>query len=320
MFPRLSRERRVPHWLMRIPPWCPVVLAVGALASPATAQQLPFSRAVDAGPTAHVAIETDRGQVDVSGADIPAIEVTGTVVVRMGWKVPADALALAKAAAAAPPITSTGNRLSLALPRDERTRRAVLIHWRVKVPRRSHVEVRAESGEVRLARLAGRVQVDAGSSAVTIDDATGGVSVTGRSGAIALAGLAGAVRVRTGSGGVRIGMAGAGTVDVESRSSAIAVAQATAGVAARSGSGAIEVSGRPTGNWEVETHSSQITLEVPRDADCRLDLRSRSGKVESELSPRSGQDTHAVVSEPGPGPVVTARSGSGAITLRTRLR
>jgi hypothetical protein len=310
----------VPHWLMRIPPWCPAVLAVGALASPAAAQQLPFSRTVDAGPTPHVAIVTDRGRVDVSGADIPAIEVTGTVVVRTGWNVPPDALALAKAIAAAPPIATTRNRVSLALPRDERTRRGVVIHWRVKVPRRTHAEVRTESGEVRLARLVGRVRVDAGSSAVTIDDATGGVSVTGLSGTIALAGLAGAVRVRTGSGGVRIGMAGAGTVDVESRSSAIAVAQATAGVAAKSGSGAIEVSGRPTGTWKVETQSSQITLEVPPDADCRLDLRSRLGKVESELAPRSGRDTHAVVSDPGPGPVVTARSGSGAITLRTRLR
>jgi DUF4097 and DUF4098 domain-containing protein YvlB len=290
------------------------------VAWPVTAQQVPFARTLDAGPTPHLAIETARGQVEVTGADIPAVEVTGTVVVRLGWNVPADAAALAKAAAAAPPIATTGSKIDLTLPRDERTRRAVLIHWRVKVPRRARVEVRTDSGEVHLARVAGPVRIDAGSSAVTVDDATGGLSVTGRSGALTLAGLAGDIRVRTGSGSVRIAMAGAGVVDVESRSSAIAVAQATAGLVARSGSGAIDVSGRPTGNWEIETRSSQITVEVPRDADCRLDLRSRSGKVASELPPRRDRDTHAVVSPPGPGPVVTARSGSGAIILRTSLR
>lgn len=308
----------VAHWPMRTT-IVAIAVALGGLAglpAPGRAQSFPFSRAVDAGTSPAVTIETLGGQVDVSAGDGP-VAVEGTVVVRLGWNVPADAPALARAVAAAPPIAVTDGDVRLTLPADTRSRAAVLIHWRVRVPTMARVTVRTRSGEVRLAGLGAPARVRSGSGLVTAHAVRGGVAVEGQSGAIALDGLAGDVHVRTGSGDVRIAMAGAGAVDVATRSSAIDVQGASSGLRAVSGSGAIEVAGSPGADWFLETSSSRITIRTPGQQDYRLDLRSRSGRVASDRSSdRSGE--HALVSDVGTGVLITARSGSGAIALRTQ--
>ena len=289
-------------------------LPLGVVSS-AAGQSLPFSRPLQTGAAPSVTIETTRGQIDVRGTDGP-LQVEGTVDVRVGWNVPADAVSLARAAAAAPPIEVNGDQVRLKLPADQRTRDAVIIHWRVRVPRAARVVLQTQSGAVRLADVSGAARIRSGSSGITVRDARGGLEVDGQSGAIDLTGLAGPVRVLTGSGGVRVGMGGEGTVDAETQSSAIVIDGATAGVRARSGSGAIEVAGTPTGDWQAETRSSQIHFLVPQGTTLRLDLRSRSGRVTSNLGSDGTANDHAVEGG-GSGPLITARSGSGAITVKT---
>ena len=317
MFPRSSREESaVPHWTMQ--PTLVGIAALGALAgfvAPLSAQTFPFSRTLDASAAEVLAIETTRGRIDVSSGSGPLL-VEGTVVVRIGWNVPVDAPRRARAVAASPPIELTGEQVRLTLPADARDRDAVTIHWRVRVPPTMKVDVRTQSGEVRMADLGAPAGVQSGSGAISVRGARGGIAVTGQSGAIELARLAGDVRVRTGSGNVRIDMAGPGAVDVATSSSAIDVQGAGAGVQATSGSGAIRIAGTPTADWFVETSSSRIVL-LPGRENYRLDLQSRSGRITSD---RSGDVSggHALVQEAGAGALLTARSGSGAIELRSR--
>ncbi|HTV00174.1 MAG TPA: DUF4097 family beta strand repeat-containing protein, partial [Luteitalea sp.] len=247
---------------MRTPVLVPALVLSLGLGASAQAQQVPFSQTVDAGAAPTVAIETTRGQVEVTGADVPRLEVAGTVVVRLGLNVPADALDLARAVAKAPPVTVTGSQVRLSLPADERARQAVIVHWRVRVPRAAAVDIRTASGEIRLSDVRGAARADTGSGAVSVIGATGGLTVASRSSAIDLARLAGDVRVRSGSGSVRIAMSGPGAIDAETRSSAIEIDGASASLQARSGSGAIEVGGRPTADWQIETRSSQIRIEA----------------------------------------------------------
>lgn len=298
----------------------PVLIALVSLgtltgfAPSSSAQSFPFSRTLDASGLGAIAVETTGGRIDVSAGDGP-LRVEGTVVVRNGWNVPADAPARARAVAEAPPIALTGRHVRLSLPADARDRDAVTIHWRVRVPHTMTVDVRTQSGDARLTDLGAAAEVQSGSGAIAVRGARGDVIVNGQSGAIDLARLAGAVRVRTGSGQVRIGMAGPGAVDVATRSSAIDVHGVAAGLRATSGSGAIRVSGTPAADWFVQTSSSRIILMPGRDA-YRVDLQSRSGRVTSDR-PGDVSGERALVRQTGAGALVTARSGSGAIELRS---
>ncbi len=287
--------------------------ALGGAAAPVHAQSFPLSQSVDVGPAASLVVETTRGRVEVTTGDGP-MRVEGEVVVRLGWNVPADAPARARALAAAPPIDVRGTTVHLGYADDERTRDAVVVHWRVRVPRDTTVNVQTTSGEVRVAGVAAPVRVRSGSGATTVRDAHGGVDIEGRSGAIDLDHVTGAVSVRSGSGAVRIDMAGTGAVDVTTRSSAIEVHGAASALRATSGSGAIRVGGTPTADWYVETRSSRITILTDRDA-YGLDLRSRSGRVTSDRA-GDGSDTHELRQAAAGGVTITARSGSGAIDLR----
>ena len=304
---------------MHTPAVIPALLVVLGCAASVQAQQVPFTQSLDAGAAPAVTVDTTRGQVEVAGADVQRIEVDGIAVVRLGWNVPADALALARAVAKAPPVMVSGSQVRFALPTDERTRQAVIVHWRIRVPRAATVDIRTTSGEIRLSDVRGTARVETGSGAVSVVGATGGLTAGSRSSAIDLARMAGDVRVRSGSGSVRIAMAGSGAVDAETRSSAIEIDGASASLQARSGSGAIDVSGRPTGDWHVETRSSQIRIDAAAPATFRQDLFSRSGHVQSDVAGDRGSTEHAIVTASGSGPVVTARSGSGAITLRTSV-
>ncbi len=308
--PRATRARLAARGLPAVGLACAILLA----AAPAGAQSFPLSQAVDVGPEATLVVDTARGRVEVTTGDGP-IRVEGDVVVRMGWNVPADAPARARAVAAAPPIDVRGSSVLLGYPTEARTRNAVIIHWRVRVPRSTKVDVQTVSGEVRVAGVDAPVRVRSGSGATTVRDAHGGVTVVGRSGAIVLDRVAGDVEVRSGSGAVDIDMAAAGAVDVTTQSSAIEVDGASSALRASSGSGTIRVGGAPAADWYLETRSSRITI-APDRGGYGLDLRSRSGRVTSDLTGDVATE-HELRRAADNGAVITARSGSGAIDLRT---
>jgi hypothetical protein len=60
-------------------------------AAPASAQRLPFERAFDVKSPATLEVSTDRGKIDVTVGEQDHIVVVGTVTIRIGWDVPADA-------------------------------------------------------------------------------------------------------------------------------------------------------------------------------------------------------------------------------------
>ena len=294
------------------------LLTAGALlvpAAPAAGQSYPFSRPLDARAARVLVVDTTRGRVEVIATDgSPVIE--GVATVRLGWNVPADAPALARAAAETPPIALADGEVRLTYPADRRPRESVIFHWRVSVPPTMAVRVQTASGEVTLAGLGAPARVSSGSGAVSARGLRGGIDVDGRSGSVELVRITGDVGVRTDSGAVHVGMDGAGAVAVTTRSSSIEVDGAASGVRATSGSGAVSVAGTPAADWFLETRSSRIVL-APRGAPFRLDLRSRSGRVSSG---RPGEESapHAVVDgQDAAGALITARSGSGAIDVRS---
>src|SRR5215510_4619006 len=107
-----------------------MVLARAALAAcvlaaasvPAEAQRVPFERTFDVGSAPTLDVMTDRGKIDISVGDPGRVVVQGTVTVREGFNVPADALAIARRVAEHPPVEIDGAAIRLRTPTGDEER------------------------------------------------------------------------------------------------------------------------------------------------------------------------------------------------------
>jgi hypothetical protein len=310
-----------------------VILA--ALATPARAQRMPFERSIDTLAPPVLDVETERGRIEVVAGEPGRVVIAGTVTVRTGFAVPADAAAIAKTVAEHPPIAQDGVTIRLRPPADETARRAVTVSYRVTVPKGTRVVARSGSGATTISGVGGEVSVktgsaaielrdlgsdvkaESGSGAITIAGIRGGLEVRTGSGAIRAAGLTGAVTARTGSGAIDIAMAGDGAADVETGSSAITLRGLRGALTARSGSGHVRAEGVPSGPWHVSTSSSAIEVRLAAAARAALRASSGSGSVRIQGGGFKGTQAKELVvgAIGGGGPEVRLESHSGSIRV-----
>ena len=85
-------------------------------AVPAAAQRLSFERAIDVMPGATLDVSTIRGKIAVRADDGRQIRIDGTVTVRVGVTVPANALELAQRVADHPRVDVADNVVRLRPP------------------------------------------------------------------------------------------------------------------------------------------------------------------------------------------------------------
>ena len=315
----------------------PVLLVAGLLApgTQAAAQTFTFDRSFPATASTQLDVTTERGKITVRAGTTAEVVVVGRVSVRVGWNVPANAVALARSTTNQPPLEHTGDTVRLQIPSDGRTRRAVTIAYEVQVPAgtrvvthtesgetrvegvRGAVSVRTQSGAIKLADL-GETRVETGSGAVSIDGA-GPLRVTTSSSGIEAKRISGNLYVRTQSGRVTASFVNEGDVDVETGSSAITIDGLDGGVTASTQSGRVRVSGNPKRPWRVTTGSSAIELEFSAHAAFTLDATSGSGSVTTEnLIVRGETEKRSVAgSIDGGGPTVHLTSRSGSIKLKS---
>lgn len=314
------------------------VLLVGTLLACGTevvAQTFTFERSFPTTAATVLDVTTERGKITVRAGASADVVVVGRVSVRRAWNTPDDAVNLAQATAAEPPVAHTRDTIRLQIPSDARTRRAVSIAYEVQVPVGTRVMTHSESGATRVegVRAAvsvrtqssaitlvdlGETRIDTGSGAVSVDGA-GPLTVTTSSSGIEVARVRGALLVRTQSGRVTVSVAGDGDVDVETGSSSITVTGVDGRFAATTQSGRVRVSGNPRLPWTITTGSSAIEAEFRADAAFTLDATSGSGSVELQnLSVTGENDKRRIAgSLAGGGPVVQLTSRSGSIKLRS---
>ena len=315
----------------------PAFVVVGLLApcAHAVAQTFTFERSFPVTASTQLDVATERGKITVRGGETDEIVVAGRVVVRAGWNVPADAVALARATANEPPLEHVDDTVRLHVPDDSRTRRAVTIAYDVLVPTGTQVTAHSESGETRVEDVRGVVsvrtqsaairltdlgetRVHTGSGAVSIDGA-GPLGVTTSSSGIDLRGISGDLHVRTQSGRVTASLVSEGDVDIQTGSSAITIDGLDGGLAVSTQSGRVRVSGNPRRPWQVTTGSSAIDAAFNGNAAFILDATSGSGSVETENLVVLGDadKRRATGSVEGGGPTVDLSSRSGSIRLRS---
>lgn len=279
----------------------PVVLAAFALSiwpDLVRAQRVTFERVLTVDAAAVLEVTTANGAVSVARGPDGTVRVVGTVTVRVGFSVPADAVAIARGVADSPPVEATPSRVALTRPASREAQRAVTVSYRVWVPPAMPVTIRTTSGEVAVSGTGARLSVSTQSGAVTVADAGG------------------RVQVETGSGSVDVSLQPPADARVRTRSSAVAVRGASGSVDIETQSGQVDLAGRPSADWRVVTGSGSIDVRLDPGASCRVDARSRSGDVHP--GPVSGGESRkglvtGVVG--GGGPLVELSSGSAAVRL-----
>jgi DUF4097 and DUF4098 domain-containing protein YvlB len=255
------------------------VFVVLVLATPAFAQRVPFTRTFDVGAAPALEVTTSNGKITVTAGQPGRVVVRGTVTVRVGVNVPADAMAIAEKIAANPPVRQTADLVALTTPTDSRERRAVTVSYEVEVPPAARVQSISESGEtsvtgvdgpvsvrtqsasIAVGRLGGNADVVTGSGAVRVNGAGGALSLTTSSSGIEARDVAGSLRVQTQSGAVDVSLRGPGPVHIRTGSSGVRL-QSLAGTA------------------DVETGSGRIEVALATGAALRLDATTGSGSID----------------------------------------
>jgi hypothetical protein len=314
------------------------LVATGAV--PVAAQRVPFVRTFDAAPGATLDVSTIRGRIDVLVGEPGRVTVTGEVIVRSGFTVPANALELAQRVAADPPVREDAGIIRLQPPAGDLERRAMTISYRVTVPRGMSVRTVSNSGATTIDGVGGRVSVETQSGAIELRDLGGPVDVTGSSGSVAVDGVAGDLRVSTQSGSIKLRrlasglhvrtqsgsvvatVIGRGDVTVETSSSGIDVSGVHGGLSAVTESGRIRLSGLPLAPWQVASGSGSLDLAFEQGAAVTLEASSRSGSVRLDDVSLSGSTAKGEASGTigGGGPVVHASSRSGSIRITETAR
>jgi hypothetical protein len=315
-----------------------LLVALTSLALPGTvlAQRATFERTFDVTDAA-LNVSTTQGQVDVRGGSASRVVVRGTVSVRVGWDVPANAVDLVRAVADHPPVMLDGRTVTVEPPKDANERKAVTIAYVIEVPSSTTVDIatqsgatsvsgisgaltaRTQSGALTLRGLGGATTVTSQSGAVTVDGSKGPLTVTTQSSAFKGSGLGGDLRVRTQSGAIAAGIAGSGSVEAETGSGSIRIERAAGALRARSSSGRIILEGRPGGAWDLSTGSGAIEMSLDSSARFSLDAATGSGSV--TLNGASVQAGGVVQKKTirgdvgSGGPVIRASSRSGSVKI-----
>lgn len=245
-----------------------------------------------------LSIRIPGGRVSVTAADVATSTVEVTAI-------DDEARDLAEETS----VRLDGRTLTVELP-DRRLRlglRRRRLAIRVTVPTRSSLRCRTASATVQAEGRYAAAEVHTESGTVDLDRVDGDVEVHCAGGEVRI-GSGRAVRVHTASGRVAVDHAG-GDVDVHCASGQVRVGVAEASVRVRTASGDITVGEASTGTVAVTVASGDVRVGVRAGVTAKLDLRSVSGRIRSELPVDDSAPEHGAPLE------LQIRTTSGSIQV-----
>lgn len=153
----------------------------------------------------------------------------------------------------------------------------------IEVPRGYNVDLRTSAGDLSVSRLTGDASVKTDAGDIDVADIVGPVHVQTSAGDIELANIKGSVVATTSSGDVLLRDL-QGDVNVKTSDGDIKAQRIDGRIAARTSSGDLNVQllGSNRG-VTLDTSSGNIDLLVPTDISALLDASSDSGSVHAEL-------------------------------------
>jgi DUF4097 and DUF4098 domain-containing protein YvlB len=293
-----------------------LLVTIPALVS---AQSLTFEKSVTVGASPSLDVSTGSGSVTVQAGSGNTMVIKGTVKVRTGSNVPSNAADLAQRLVANPPITQSGDAVTVGKIIDEDTRRAVSVSYQITVPGATAVQANSGSGSVSVTGVSGAVKANSGSGSVMAAGIGGYVELRTGSGAISLKDAGKGASLSTGSGSIEATLTGEGDVKANTGSGNITLTGVVGLLTASTGSGSIGVSGKPTGDWKVSAASGNVSVDVPEGQGFSLDASTSSGNlditppltVQGRIDRRRVQGTVH-----GGGPMLRLSTASGSIAVK----
>ena len=307
-----------------------------ALTATASAQDLDgqFARTLQVAGEVDLEVRSGAGRITVRAGDDGTVQVDARIRARESSRYSSAELeARIRAIEANPPITQQGNAIQVG-DLDEDARRGLRISYEITVPSAIRLRSWSGSGSQTVDDLAGPVEVSAGSGSLTIGRIDGRVVARAGSGSIRVDGARGELDASTGSGSIRASdvegdiEASSGSVDLEqvgpgdariqTGSGSVRIRGIDGGLQIRTGSGSISADGTMQSDWRLASSSGGITVELPPNAGFELDVKTRSGRIESRypvtiVGSLSGRELHGQVGEGGPR--LELRTTSGRIRI-----
>lgn len=212
------------------------------------------------------------------------------------------------------------------------------VRVRVWVPREFAVDVRTNSGSVRITEIGGRVRArtrDAEveirgvsgpvklrvvNGPVEIEEITGDVQLSSSDGEIQIAWVTGNVDARTTGGAIEMRNID-GDVTAKTLNGAIELAAIRGPVVARSERGPVRVSFAAPARGALETERGDIDVVIPTDAASDLDARATEGGVEVDASivlTGEAEESSVVGEINGGGELLLLRTSRGRIRVSRR--
>jgi len=253
-----------------------------ATAAFAADSEATFDKTLSVSGSPTVSVSTGSGYIHVTPGQDNQVHVVGHVHAHAGWLSPSADEDTVKKIVANPPITQSGNTITIGARGDSDLFHNVSIDYDVTTPR---------------------------ATALTAATGSGDLQVTG---------IAGAVSAQSGSGSVHLALANSTDVKAQTGSGSIHLDGVAGSLRAQTGSGSIEATGNPTADWRLQTGSGSIRLKVATNARFTLDASAGSGDIHVD-QPLTMQGTlnhhHVSGTVNGGGPAIHAQTGSGSITI-----
>src|SRR5688572_5449698 len=205
-----------------------------------------FERTLTVTGPVELDVRTGSGNIDIRTGTGDRVQVTGRISASSRDGI--DATERVRRVESTPPITQTGNVISIGDTNNDPTYRNVSISYELVVPANTRVTAQTGSGSQTIGSVDGPVRAQTGSGSIRIQR-TGG-----------------SLHAQTGSGNIE-----ADSVGGEVR--------------AQTGSGSVEVRQIARGDVTVQTGSGSVTLTLPEDAGYTLNAQTGAGSMSTSQPP-----------------------------------
>jgi hypothetical protein len=251
------------------------------IAAQSTQARGEFQRTLTVNGPVDLNVRTGSGNIQVRTGAADRVQIVGRISAG-SWRDGMDPAERVKRVESAPPITQTGNVISLGDTNNDPMYRNVAISYELIVPPNTRLNAQTGSGNQTVGSLDGEVRAQTGSGSIRIERTGGSLHAQTGSGQIEADSVGGEVRAQTGSGSVDIRQIVRGDVS-------------------------------------VQTGSGSVSLDLPEDAAYTLDAQTGSGSITTS-EPMTVQGrvrrNHVTGTVRGGGNSVRVRTGSGSIAIR----
>jgi Putative adhesin len=251
------------------------------IAAQSTQARGEFQRTLTVNGPVDLNVRTGSGSIQVRTGAADRVQIVGRISAG-SWRDGMDAAERVRRVESAPPITQTGNVISLGNTNNDPLYRNVGISYELIVPPNTRVNAQTGSGNQTIGSVDGDV------------------------------------RAQTGSGNIRIERAG-GSLHAQTGSGQIEADSVGGEVRAETGSGSVDIRQIVRADVSVQTGSGSVSLDLPEDAAYTLDAQTGSGSITTP-QPMSMQGrvrrNHVTGTVRGGGNSVRVKTGSGSIAIR----